>query len=131
MKKNRSPIFPIIFLFLVTSVLFVSSGKFLERKGFDPEVLLLGNLILFVVTALSFIIGKRSLASSNPQAFIRGIMMSTFLKLFICVIAAFIYIMTFRNSLNKPSLIACMILYIIYTFAEVAVLKKLLREKNA
>jgi hypothetical protein len=131
MRKNRSPVFPIIFLFIITNILFITSRSFLERKGFDQEVLIIGNLILFAVTAFSFIIGKRNLRSSNPNAFIRGIMMSTMLKLFVCAIAAFIYIMTFKSSLSKPSLIACMGLYILYTFVEVSVLKKLLRENNA
>ena len=131
MRKNRSPIFPIVFFFIITSGFFVSSKGFFERYGFDQEVLIIGNLILFVVTFLSFWIGKRNLRSSNPNAFVRGIMMSTMLKLFACAIAAFVYIMMFRNKLSKPALIACMGLYIIYTILEVSSLKKLLKEKNA
>jgi hypothetical protein len=115
----------------VTTGFFVSSKHFFERNGFDQEVLIIGNLILFVVTSLSFIIGKRGLKSSNPHAFIRGIYLSTMLKLFACAIAAFIYIIVFRSELSKPALIACMGLYIVYTILEVSVLKKLLKENNA
>ena len=131
MRKNRSPIFPIVFFFIITTGLFVSARNFLERNGFDQEVLIIGNLILFVVTALSFIIGKRNLKSSNPHAFIRGIYLSTMLKLFACSIAAFAYIMIFKSKLSKPALITCMALYIVYTILEVSVLKKLLKENNA
>ena len=131
MRKNRSPVFPIVFLFIITTGLFVSAKNFFERNGFDQEVLIIGNLILFTVTFLSFIIGKRNLRSSNPHAFIRGIYLSTMLKLFACAIAAFVYIMMFRSQLSKPALIACMGLYIVYSILEVSVLKKLLKETNA
>jgi ACR3 family arsenite efflux pump ArsB len=130
MRKNRSPIFPIVFFFIITTGFFVSSKKFFARYGFDQEVLLIGNLVLFVVTSSSFIIGKRNLRSSNPNAFVRGVYLSTMLKLFACAIAAFVYIMMFRKNISKPALIACMGLYIIYTILEVSVLKKLLK-KNA
>ena len=95
------------------------------------EVLIVGNLILFLVTSLSFILGKRSLKSSNPHAFVRGVYLSTILKLFGCAIAAFVYIMSFRNNVNKPALFFCMALYIAYTIFEVSGLKKLLKENNA
>src|SRR5436190_20276925 len=113
MRKNRSPFFPIVFFFIITTGLFVSARNFLERNGFDQEVLIIGNLVLFIVTALSFIIGKKTLRSSNPNAFVRGIMISTMMKLFVCAIAAFVYIMIFKSQLSKPSLILCMGLYII------------------
>jgi len=131
MKANRSPIFPIVFFFIITTGFFAGTKGFFERYGFDQEVLLIGNLILFVVTAFSFIIGKRSLRSSNPNAFVRGVYLSTMVKLFACAIAAFVYIMMFRKNINKPALIASMGLYIIYSVLEVSVLKKLLKEKNA
>jgi len=131
MRKNRSPIFPIVFFFIITTGFFAGTKGFLERYKFDQEVLLIGNLILFVVTSLSFIIGKRSMSSSNPNAFVRGVYLSTMIKLFVCAIAAFVYIMIFRKNINKPALIACMGLYIIYSILEVSVLKKLLKVKNA
>ena len=52
------------------------------------------------------------------------------LKLFVCIIAIVIYIFAFGNNLNKPSLIACMALYIIYTVIEVSVLTRILKEKK-
>jgi len=131
MRKNRSPIFPIVFFFIITTGLFVSAKKLFERYNIDQEVVIIGNLVLFIVTMLSLIIGKRTVSSSNPNAFVRGIMIGTMLKLFACAIAAFIYIMMFRDKLSKPALVVCMFLYIIYTIIEVNTLKKLLREKNA
>jgi hypothetical protein len=112
--------------------LFISGKNILARNGFDQEVLIVGNLILFLVTLISIWINSRNVAHTNPHAFIRGIYLSTMLKLFVCAIAAFVYILQFRSSLNKPSLFVCMGLYVLYTVIEVSVLTKLLRgKKNA
>jgi hypothetical protein len=131
MRKTRSPIFPIVFFFIITTGFFVSTKKLFERYEIDQEVVIIGNLVLFAVTFLSFLIGKKTFDSSNPQAFVRGIILGTMLKLLICAVAAFVYIMMFRENLNKMALVICMVLYIIYTFIEVTALKKLLKENNA
>jgi len=52
------------------------------------------------------------------------------IKLFICVIAALIYIFLFRKDVNRAALFTCMGLYLIYTFIEVSVLTKMLKEKK-
>lgn len=128
--KNNSPLLPIIILFVILNALFLSGRKFLERNDFDQDVLIVGNLLLFGVTLLSFLLGKRNLNSSNPQAFVRGVYMSIMVKFFICIIAAVIYIFVFRKNLNKAALFTCMGLYLIYTFMEVSALTKLLKEKK-
>jgi hypothetical protein len=45
-------------------------------------------------------------------------------------IVAFIYIMTVKKNLSKPSLAACGILYIVYTFLETKALTRLLKQKK-
>ena len=52
------------------------------------------------------------------------------IKFFVCLIAAFIYFMLAKKNVNKPALIICMGLYIVYTVLEVAALQKLLKQKN-
>jgi Ca2+/Na+ antiporter len=102
----------------------------LERSGFDQGVLIIGNLILFAATLVSFVFAKQGLRSQNPQAFVRSVYASIMIKLFICVIAALIYIFLFRKNVNRPALFTCMGLYLVYTFVEVSVLTKLLKEKK-
>ncbi len=123
---------PVIVLFVALNALFLTGRNFLERNGFDQGVLIVGNLILFTVTLLSFWVSVRTLKSADPNKFVRGAMMNTMLKLFICAIAAFAYIFSFRNQLNKPALFTCMGLYFIYTFFEVSILTRILKgKKNA
>ena len=104
----------------------------LLRWNADQDVLIIGNAILFAVTLISFFMARRGIENSNPHAFVRSVMGSIMIKLFICVIAAGIYIAIYKKGLNKPALFICMGLYLVYTFMEVGVLMKMLKErKNA
>jgi len=46
------------------------------------------------------------------------------------MVAAFAYIMMEKKNVNKPALIICMGLYLVYTFVEVSSLQKLLKQKK-
>jgi hypothetical protein len=129
-KNNRNPLFPILFLFVIFNAFFAVQRNFLERHDFDLTVLIVGNLIVFGATFFSFFLAKRGLRSENPHAFVRSVYVSIMAKLFICIIAAVVYIFAFRSDLNKPALFTCMGLYLVYTFIEVSVLTKLLKEKK-
>ena len=123
---------PVIVLFVVLNAFFLTAKNLLEKYGFDRDVLIVGNVILFAVTLLSFWISVRNLKSDDPNKFVRGATLNTMLKLLICALAAFIYIFSFRNQLNKPALFACIGLYFIYTLVEVSILTRLLKgKKNA
>lgn len=130
MRRNRSRLLPLIIFFILLNALFLTGKNFLERSGFDRSVLIIGNVILFAATLVSFVFARQGLRSENPQAFVRSVYMSIMIKLFICVIAAVIYIFLFRKNLNRPALFTCMGLYLVYTFIEVSVLTKTLKEKR-
>jgi hypothetical protein len=129
-RNNRVPLSPVIIFFVVLNGFFIADKNFLERNGFDQSVLIIGNLVLFAATLLSFFFARRGLVSENAQAFVRSVYISIMIKLLIAIIAAIIYIFLFRRNLNKPALFACMGLYLVYTFIEVSVLTKLLKEKK-
>jgi hypothetical protein len=121
---------PVILFFILLNGFFISGKSLLARWNADQNVLIIGNLLLFVVTGISFFIAFRGLNKPNPHAFVRSVYLSIMIKLFICMIAAFIYISIYQKNLNKPALFICMALYLVYTFMEVGVLMKLLRTKN-
>ena len=102
----------------------------MKRWNMDQDVLIAGNLLLFAITFFSFLLAERGLQQKNPHAFVRAIYSSIMIKLFICIIAAFVYISINKANLNKPVLFACMGLYLVYTFLEVYILMKLLRQKK-
>ena len=130
MSQVRSkPFGPILIFFILINAMAIVFGKRLESKGVNHEVVIVGNVLLFLVTVISFQLAKRGLSNPNTQAFIRSIYSSMMLKMFACIIAAFIYIWAAGPTLNKPALFICMGLYLVYTFMEVSVLTKLLKGK--
>jgi hypothetical protein len=121
---------PVIVFFIVSNALFISGTRIFDRWGVDQGVLIAGNCLLFLVTLASFILSRKGLKNPNPHAFVRSVYGSIMIKLFVCMIAAFVYISVYKHSLNKPALFVCMGLYLLYTFMEVSVLMKMLKQKS-
>lgn len=131
-KKGPKGFVPILLVFIALNGFFVVGRNLLQRWGANEEVLLYGNIFLVAITFVSYLIARRGLASSNPHAFVRAVYSSILLKLFVCLIAAFVYIMIYKQDLNKPAFFMLMGLYLLYTFLEVSVLTKALKQqKNA
>lgn len=131
MNKNLlKSIRPLLIIFILLSGFFISAKSWLDKKGVDQDVLLAGNLVLFVVSLAAFIMTERSLKSSNPNAFVRAMYGSFIIKFFVVAIAAFTYIMIMKKNVNKPALVACAGLYIVYTGIETRALMKNLRQKK-
>ncbi len=128
--KSRKPWLTFFLLFLILNCFFIVGKNWLVKKGVDHEVLIGGNGILFLATLLSFLVYFRSLNAKSPSASVRGMYGSFMIKFFACLIAAFAYIMIAKKNVNKPALIICLGLYIIYTAIEVSALQKLLKQKK-
>lgn len=130
MNKNRIKSFaPILLIFILLNVVLIVFRARFEEWGVDENVLLIANLLLFIITAISFALALKGLKNPNPNAFVRSVYGSMIIKLFAGMIAATIYISIYQKGLNKPALFGSMGLYLLYTFAEVTVLTKLLRQK--
>lgn len=128
MQNRRRPLFIIVILFIILNAFFITGKSMLIRWGVDQDVLIIGNLVLFLITMVSALVAIRSLNSTNPHAFVRGVYGSITLKLFACMIAALVYIAIYKKNLNKPALFTLMGLYLLYTFLEVSSLTKLLKK---
>ncbi|HEU0112557.1 MAG TPA: hypothetical protein VFQ73_16900 [Flavisolibacter sp.] len=129
-KPVRKSFTPVIILFIVLNGFFIAGKNLLAKWGMDRDVVIIGNLILFVITLVSFTLGQRGLKNPNPHAFVRSVYSSMMLKLFLCIIAVFIYVSLNRTSYNQPALFTCMGLYLVYSFMEVSILMKLLKGKS-
>ncbi|HVF95815.1 MAG TPA: hypothetical protein VM871_00755 [Flavisolibacter sp.] len=127
MRKNG--FVPVVILFIILNALFLSFRTRWENWGVDNEVLVIGNLFLFIITLGSFLIARRGLHSKNGNAFMRSVYGSIMFKMFLCIAGALIYIAVNKKELNKPGLFICMGLYLVYTFMEVSTLTRLLRQK--
>jgi hypothetical protein len=121
---------PMILIFIFLNAFFLAGKDWLVKKNIDQDVLIIGNLILFTVTLLTFLLTYRSLKAKNPNVFVRAMYGGFILKFFAVAIAAFVYIMVTKKNVNKPALFFCMGLYIVYTFFEVSSLLKVLKQKK-
>jgi hypothetical protein len=129
MKQRLRGFTPVILLFIILNGFFLGGRNMLLRWGINQDVVIIGNLILFCITAFSFFVGLKGLNNPNPHAFVRSVYTGMMIKLFACVFAAFIYISANRDSISKPALFTCMGLYLVYTFLEVSLLTKLMKKK--
>jgi len=129
MNQNAlKPLRLMILVFIFLNAFFVIARDWLVKNGVDQGVLIMGNLVLFLV---SFLITQRSLRSKNHNAFIRSIYVGFILKFAVICIAAVVYVLSADSKVNKPALLSCVVLYVLYTFMETStLLKQLKKEKN-
>jgi hypothetical protein len=129
-KKATRSFLPLTIIFIITNGLFLSGRSLFGRWNIDTDVLIIGNLVLFLATLISFLLYNRSLSSKNAFAILRMIYAGLFVKLMLCAASAFIYIMAFGNNVNKGAIFCCMFLYIVYSAAEVTILMKLSKQNR-
>ena len=129
-NKPLAFIRPLIVVFTFIMAFSITGKSWLDINGVDQLVLIGGNLLLFIVSLAAFFITFKALKSANPQAFVSAMYGSFMIKFFLIAVAAFIYIMIAKKEVNKPALISCAALYIIYTAIETRALMKLLKQKK-
>lgn len=129
-KSVFSSILPFIIVFSLVNAFCLTGNDWLQKKAISQEVIIAGNLLLALISIITFFMTHRSLRSENPQAFVRAMYGSFMLKFFVVAITAFVYIMSVKKDVNKPALIICAGLYIIYTAIEIRLLLKLLKQKK-
>ena len=120
---NKS-IIPLVIIFLITGALIFAFRGMLEQHGCDWQVLSGGNLVVYLVTVVSMHLLSKGLHAERTQVFIRNAYGGVMVKLFASAAAAFVYILVSGKNLNKPSLFACMFLYLVYTFIELFIIMK-------
>lgn len=121
---------PLIIVFLLLALGIFALRSELELRGFSWQLLSGGNLFLYVVTIISSRMLEKGLEAENTHAFLRNAYGGIMVKLFSCAIAALIYIVLAGSSLNKRSLFALMMLYLLYTFIELSIIMKQSKRKK-
>lgn len=123
---------PLVLIFVITSALFIAGRGILAGWNIDNQVLIIGNIVLFAVTMLSFYFYYRSLKSKNPYAITRMMYGSVMIRMIACLVAVFIYVSAVGKGVNKGAVFGCLFLYFIYMGVEVAILMKMNKQqKNA
>ena len=132
MNKYSRYLAPLLLFFVFTTAFFILGKSWLDKKEIQQAVLLGGNALLFLTTLLAMVVALKGYSAPKPQAAARGMYGSFMIKFFVIAIAAFIYILSAGKNVNKPALIVCAALYIVYAFIEVRSLTRMLKDqKNA
>lgn len=114
----------IIILFILLSALFWVLRTYAPAYSFN--VLMGGNIIMALLSVASFFLVTRQMGK-KPDAFVRGVYSSSFLKLSVCVIAVMVYALINRPDVHKPSMLSLFGVYAAYTAVETWLLSKLAR----
>ena len=70
-KSSSRLLVPLVVFFVCTSAFFVTGKSFLAKKNIDQEVLIVGNLILFVVTLGAALVAAKGY-STDKHRLLRG-----------------------------------------------------------
>lgn len=131
MKKEQVRLYlPMIILFVVVNGFFIAGRNMLTKYGFSQDVLIIGNLILFVVTLISLYFLVKGFLHNNVQVFFRSVYAALMIKMFFCAAAVIIYALIAKQNINKPALYICIALYFVYSFIEVRTIFRLLKQKK-
>ena len=134
-RKLLRGFLPVLIIFIFVSGFSVLFTRNLVSWGVEPAVVIGGNLLLFLVTLFSFLLYRKGLLASNTHAFLRNVYSGMLLKLFTCIIAAFLYIASAGKDVNRAGIFVLMFLYLLYTFLEITSIMKISRQikqgKNA
>lgn len=121
---------PVLFVFGIVTMLVAAFKDRLWERGLDPDLLLAGNLFLFSLSVLSFLLLYRSVKTPSPQSFIRNFYLSFLVKFVLVASAALIYGVS-TEKVNRFSVLICMLLYLVYTFIELRIILKESKQYNA
>lgn len=114
----------LIAIFCGINGLGIAYSHMLQQWGIVNIAGMLGNILLAAATAASYYFSYQGMKMKSGHAFVRGVYVSTFLKLLLCAVAVVVYVAFFKEHVTKGTLILFFLLYIVYTVLETISLMK-------
>jgi membrane protein insertase Oxa1/YidC/SpoIIIJ len=131
MKAQRKFLLPLALVFVICNGFFLSGATLFTKYGIDNNVLVVANSLFLILALVTFFIQQKALQNANPNVFVRSVMAGMMIKMFACIIAIFIYWFTMKEKFSKATVVAAMVMYLVYLVVEVTLVTKLNRQKNA
>ena len=131
MKAKRNLLLPLLLVFIICIGFFISAKVLLAKWGIDNGVLIIANSLFLLLALITFFVQQKALQNKNPNVFVRSVMAGMMIKMFSCIIAIFVYWFVMKDKFSKASVVAAMLVYLIYLVVEVKMITKLNRQKNA
>lgn len=123
MKKYFVPV--IVLIFVGLSMAFFGMRTYVPQYNFT--VLMTGNVVLALLSLFSYYTINKQI-KKKPDAFVRGVYASSFLKLFVCIISIVTYVIIQKPNVHKPTLYVLFGVYAVYSVAETMLLSRLAKE---
>lgn len=101
-----------------------------HHPDFDMIALQLSNLLLALLSVLSFFMLKKNLKAERPQAFVNGVYGSTLMRLMICMGTIFLYLYANKGHIHQATIFLMMGMYILYTAFETISLSKISKQNK-
>ena len=120
---------PILGLFVAVSCISLLIKSWLAANNISFNVLMAGNLLVFLVTITSLLFHLKGFSNNNAQVFLRGVYASLMIKMVVVAAAVLIYAST-ADKLSRPAVYISMGLYFVYSFLEVRSIFRLLKQKK-
>lgn len=130
MKNHQKLYWPVVGLFVALSCLYSLAQNWLKQYGLSYQVLMGGNFILFLVTIVSLYFHVKGFLHKNIQVFFRSVYGALMIKMLFCAAAVIIYALIAKPNINKPALYVSMALYFVYSFIEVRMIFRLMKQQK-
>jgi len=123
-------LFPTLLLFVSVTLVFMVAANFWEHIGVNHWVVIVSNLLLYLMSAISVWMHLKAVKNPNPHVFTRSVMGSTVMKLFVLGISVVIYLLLSGKDRNVFAIFIGMFLYMIYTAFDVKAALQLNKKQN-
>ncbi len=123
----RKVLQPILGLFILVNSVCGLLFKWLQTKGLDPFVFMTGNIIVCLLTLVSFYMLYKGMKAKTTLQFMSSVYGSFLMKLVVCGLVVVLYA-TLSDVVNSPAIFASLFLYLVYTFIEMKGLLLLLKK---
>ncbi|MBC7587575.1 MAG: hypothetical protein H7178_04370 [Chitinophagaceae bacterium] len=132
MQSTRRKQFKAVYLlFIFVTIICIIWAKRLALAGVNNEVVLVGNVLLFVLAMLTLYMHTKAAKNSNPNVLVRSIMGAMLLKMMVVGTTAIIYVLVAKQNRNLPAIFVLMGLYLVYLVIEVKVALQLNKKEPA
>lgn len=115
---------PVIILFVLISALIIVFKDKLQAHNLNYIPLLVANGITALLSLISLSMHISAIKNNNAKAFVRSVMLGSFMKLMVIGFSALIYLFIVKSQ-GKYTVLGVMVFYFIYTFVEVRMAMRL------
>ncbi|MEI7965381.1 MAG: hypothetical protein WCH29_09420 [Chitinophagaceae bacterium] len=131
MNASLRLLLPLFITAMISALILFGCAVIWSGSAVDFRVLHGANILFFLLSAVAFQLQYGAMLNSNPQVFIRRVMLSIMLKMLVAVVAVIAYVLISGKSFNKPAVFISMLVYMLYLVVEVWLLMKQNKTKHA